>query len=508
MRRRVLAALGTLAVVAATVAMVRAVGINHDVAWFVEVARQIREGATLYGPGLHDPKELNPPLAIWLFVPTLWLAATLGLTQVAAPALLVAIEAALALGVTWRLLREFPTTTRVACLLATAVATTTLAGYDFAQREHQLVLLLTPALWSMALCVAERPPTRGARIAAGALAGVGVAFKPHFVIAWGLVEIATAVHARRPRLVWRAETFFAGAVLLAYAVTVLVAAPGYLPLLREVAGAYSGWLDQPWRTLVAQPEALLALGALALGTVYRGTAPLARAALSFALAAGAFALVAVLQRKGFSYHWYPAFAWGTLAALVAALEVTDGSARRLVPHAMLVALALAVAGLRLRVGVARAALHRETARQIARAAGGRVRDAHDVFVLSVPVEGPFPAATYLGLRWPRGMGPGLMGIAMPRPTSAWAQPVRDAVWEDLSAAAPRVVLVSPMYAPSRHPVPSATRTVADFFTVEPRFAAFFAHYHAAGRIDRLGQPYYVVLRRDAGDGLAARAEHP
>ena len=63
-----------LAVLAIAVVIERRSGLNLDVAWYLQVAMQLRDGVPLYLDAPGSFIEVNPPLVIWALVPPLWLA--------------------------------------------------------------------------------------------------------------------------------------------------------------------------------------------------------------------------------------------------------------------------------------------------------------------------------------------------------------------------------------------------------------------------------------------------
>ena len=51
--------------------------INHDTAWYIHVAGGLLDGKQLYV----DFVEVNPPLAMWLTVPAVWIGRLLGVAS-------------------------------------------------------------------------------------------------------------------------------------------------------------------------------------------------------------------------------------------------------------------------------------------------------------------------------------------------------------------------------------------------------------------------------------------
>ena len=112
-----------------------------------------------------------------------------------------------------------------------------LAGYDFGQREHLTFALFLPYLLAAAGRAGGRPPGRGLAWLVGALGGVGIALKPHFVPAWLAVE-ACLLWSRRGERIWvRPESMAVALVGVVYAVAFVPLAPRYLELVGRFHAA-------------------------------------------------------------------------------------------------------------------------------------------------------------------------------------------------------------------------------------------------------------------------------
>jgi hypothetical protein len=287
---------------------------NHDAAYILYNAGQILQGYRLYV----DLPEINPPLIVWLNLPVAGLARWLG----ADPALLFRLcmlaLALLAVGWSAWLLRAWAGRDALTAWLATGLYAALLApAYSFGQREHIAFLCSLPYLAEAARRIDGAAAARAAQLAAAAFATLGLALKPHFLLVPLLVEAIALYRLRRPGVGVAA----AALLLPAYLLAVWLVVPQYLDTLRMFSAAYAG-LAASWTSLLGTPEfyatALLALAS----ALARPRHPLARVA--WAAVAG-FALAAVIQRKGFSYHWVAAMA---SAWLLAGLAVVSATAHR------------------------------------------------------------------------------------------------------------------------------------------------------------------------------------
>jgi hypothetical protein len=258
--------------------------LNHDVAWFAWGAREWLHGLVI-GKDIVDP---NFPLAFLIYVPAALLAGPLGLGLAVKTWLL--LLAALVIALAWQ---DVAQRQRLA-VFGTLAAFVVLAWpREFAQREQFAMLLVFPYVVPAA--------RRGWRaIAVGCLAGIGFAMKPHFLIAWAMLEIN--------RKLFRTEQIALVCTGAMYALSLPIFFPeftfGLLPSTLEVYGAFDR-LDAARSVILPAGFGLVALG-LAFRMRDRLAAALALAGLGFAIAAA-------LQMKFYSYQFLPTWGFTTVA---------------------------------------------------------------------------------------------------------------------------------------------------------------------------------------------------
>ncbi len=194
---------------------------------------------------------------------------------------------------------------------------------DFGQREHFAVILTLPYVLMAAI---EQPfawQRRGSRVLIGIAAGIGFALKPHFAVAWALIEAYVWMTTWRERP-WRRPEFLAAiAVGVAYAVWILVFVPEYLSVAREAWQLYSGQ-GATMGTLVRLPDVSVWLLGAALLVFLKLSRDARRPAITLFVAATGFLIAGLLQRKGWAYQLYPfrAFAMLAFTAMTLALFET------------------------------------------------------------------------------------------------------------------------------------------------------------------------------------------
>lgn len=288
--------------------------LNHDVAWGLAMAKQVRGGARLYV----DILELNPPLIVWLNMPVSaaaeWLHVAPGTVfRVVVLALaLASIAVVAAVLMSHESMRTWQLLSSPLCYAAVA-----LAGYDFGQREHLASILALPYL-AMALPRLNGESTqRSWRLFAAALAAIGFAIKPFFLLVPMLIEGLVVMQTRRRP---DGSGYLIASVMVLYLVAVLQFTPEYLPLATMVSRVYgAGYLGiGPFDFLLA-PNFRLAVICAVFAWIVR---PPPRGMLCILSAAAlGFAGAALIQQKGWNYHWYPAAAMSWLLFGLAGAEV-------------------------------------------------------------------------------------------------------------------------------------------------------------------------------------------
>lgn len=275
--------------------------INHDASYLLYVAGRVLQGAVLYV----DLPEINPPLIVWAQLPLAWFAQQGGL-----PGPLVLRIALLLLAlfsVTWSsiLLRAFlPRGAWWSWLAAAAYVALIVPGYDFGEREHIVVLCILPYMAEACRRSSGDAAVRPAQVTAALLAIVGLALKPHFLLVPILVEGYIALRWRR----LGAGCVAAALLLAAYLAALALFAPEYFAMVRMLASGYWGYSKGYWIFLLV-PAFYVTVIFVAMAWLVRPRMDPVTMVLTLAIAG--FVIAAVVQQKGWSYHWIPALslAW-------------------------------------------------------------------------------------------------------------------------------------------------------------------------------------------------------
>jgi hypothetical protein len=278
-------------------------GANWDVGWYFETARRILEGEQLY----RDFIEINLPFAVYVYVPfvflsdifggppSTWLA--VGIACAIVPSML-QVEAAVGHAHSnqdWRIWVRF---------LSVAVILVSIPASDFGQRDHLAILLTLPYVTGVLLLNDAKGPSVEKSLESLALvAGVGFSLKPFFGIPW----ITTFFLAGRCGVARPVYLSVLAATPMAIQLLIL---PVFFPDLLEFYARFGAEYRQFWEIpslqiiLIFQYILLAALILLAIG------GSLDSSPRRLALGMGCFSLswfaAALVQGKGWNYHFIPA----------------------------------------------------------------------------------------------------------------------------------------------------------------------------------------------------------
>jgi hypothetical protein len=484
--------------------------LNHDVAWLLHTAGRVLAGDTLHV----DVVETNPPLIIWLNFAPIFLARAAGISEMLAYRVLALLLVACSLmlsGWTLRRIRPDRPAGRPLILALALFILLPLTGYDFGQREHLMLVLALPYLLMASGRAMGRPIGGSVPWIVGLLAGVGVAFKPHFVLLWVAVEGYLA--CRRGWRAWlRPEALAVAAVAITYAIAVVAITPDYLGLVEWARPVYAACNPAPFSSMMSETAALVSMMAWLGFTLVRPRGD-DRECCEVALIANVALLsIALLQDKGFRYHFYPPFASAMLLLGLLFIE-----SRGLEAHRSKIAGVLCgglVAALAIQASADRvidSLLWKGHPDRSETPFGRMARLAQDhakgrsIYAFSAAVADSFPLVTYSGVGWASRHPclwflPGLYSDDHDAKTALACRPMEemgdterflfDTVVDDLLRDRPALLFVDE----SEHKGAFHWRRFdyLEYYSRDPRFAAFLRHYEPLTKVDA-----FRVYRRNA-----------
>jgi len=285
---------------------------NHDVAWLLLAAGRMLDGGTY----LTEFYEVNWPMAIMIYCPGVWLSRLLGLDLYAGFLtylfVLIGGSVFIAAKMLRRLLPDLPAVSGV-LIVTYAWVLLLLPRHSFGQREHIAVALFLPFVIAAAC-----RPRRGAVIEYGisVAASIGALVKPHFILLPAAIFGMRLLRERSWRVFGHMDVLIFLISGIVYIVVVCLVFPGWFAVAKSALQLYAAY-DGEWDGLVRTGGVGLASALLVL-IVNRAAAipPVANALVArLGITAAAASLIFMLQRKGWSYHFYPAAAALTLLVM-------------------------------------------------------------------------------------------------------------------------------------------------------------------------------------------------
>ena len=310
-----------------SVALARA-PLNTDSGWLLVAAGRVLDGQRLY----IDVIEVNPPLIVWLLLPSAWSARHFGLadtTVIAIPVIgLLVVSCFLALTT----LRRAPAVPRLATTLSLGaffISFGVLSMGQSGQRDALAGLLLLPYAALATRAASGLAVPRQLSVAGGILGGVGVALKPFFIAPWLAVEIAVLLAERRPSAVVRLETAIVLVIQITYATLVWLITPDWLtrivPLAQMTYGAYGSTMTRVISSNIFRILLMCGLTGV-VSSLGVSTRRVHRLPEVFGAATLGFLVGFAAQSKGWFYHSIPVLMFGA-ATLAASVEHLVASLR-------------------------------------------------------------------------------------------------------------------------------------------------------------------------------------
>ncbi|MED5262339.1 MAG: hypothetical protein VX574_08090 [Myxococcota bacterium] len=496
---------------------------NHDVAWILYVAAEMLDGSILYV----DIVEENPPLVFWLSVPVVAVARVLGCAPILVLNLAVATGIGLAAWLAYRILRsvrpEGPAIHALSVVGLLVAFEVLGSGYEYGQRDNLFVIAVFPYVFAAAARLEGRLLDPRLALAAGLLAGLGIALKPFFLAFWLVVELFLFFSS--PSQWKRLENLCIAGTNVGYAILVLVFAPSYLEMIGIASEVYDAYGNFGSPILLFKPEVGVFLFAIALFGVVRATEADRSVRRLLLVAAAGFLVVALLQGKGWDYHYDPlGLASGLLIAVILLGVVFRADSLGGLFRASSATLALlvwvaldAAAAVGLAFGawpvVGPGAQRRTFVKELTQVARDHGRG-RPVWFLSTSIVPAFPVVNLSGAGWSSrycclwmipGLYPPEERFSRPFPYRDRAEmgelekSLLDAVVEDLENDPPALLFVD--RSPDKQAFRHSDFDFLSYFLRDPRFARIFKAYEDLGSVG----PYRVYKRGFSGVGIPSTA---
>lgn len=454
--------------------------LNHDVAWVLYSSGRLIDGG-VFGK---DIIAANPPLIWWISLIPNAISRLLHLPLIGTFRAFMLLIVAGSLIASERILAggQVSRARRVIFLAAAAYLLTFGVDRDFGQREHIAVALVLPYVLAVARRMRGGKLPWGRAALIGAAAGIGIAFKPYFLLVPFLLEGALFWRRRSPTLILRPEVVAAAGTFLLYAAALLIfARPWMVEAVPQIAQVY-------WAFEQSNPNLLISIG-MQFAVPLMGLSLVlllnrSDESLALALAAAGFLVAAMIQGKYYSYHVFPALAFGLLAF---AVGIPSMQAKWRVAASALAVLAFAIdlfdSGTALFLRTDRGAYGKEVAAMSAFVDQHVPPGGAFLAISTHPFPG-FPTALYANRDWASASNSDLFlpAVVRLREGSAPESPAllhlsqakaHDAMLRDLSKE-PELVLID--VNPYRHAIGASRFDFLEFYLEDSRFRRLWADY--------------------------------
>lgn len=290
--------------------------LNGDAAFLLYAAGRVLDGARLYV----DLVEINPPLIVWLNLPIQLASRITDVTPMMMLRLcLVSVLVGSLFASRWVLRRTDcgnDVVWRRLVLLLLAFALFVLPRLDWGEREHVAMALLVPYVLLAAPRLERQGVSRFAAIAIGAMGALGMALKPPLALLWFAREGLVLRKAGGRKLMPEAVTILAGGA--AYILAVKAITPEYFGVVRQLGRPYGTFIHNSLGvTALLGDGAAVVLGAVLLAVALWRWVGKHQFLAALLAAIVALYLAAVIQLKGFRYHFLPSMglSWVLLGLL-------------------------------------------------------------------------------------------------------------------------------------------------------------------------------------------------
>lgn len=310
--------------------------LKGDVSWQMKMARIL----LAQGNYLRDFFEINPPLSIYLYMPTIALQNMFSLSAILSLRIYMLFLTSLSLLMCYPLLqRLFRTQDQIVAsmfILLIAFNALVLPFTEFGQRENLLVIFTLPYFLFMccrldvssSACARQHKVNNWYAMVIGILAGIGFAIKPFFLISFILVEIYYAFRMHSHQLnrnlffFWvRVETICIILFHIVYLLLIYIFHYDYLATVIPIARQfYYPLFGYPWQLVIIEPIVLFC-GAIIIFPFFHQKYRFQTLSYILSLAGFGMLVAYALQKLPWYYHLLPALSIALLAYFLLFIEI-------------------------------------------------------------------------------------------------------------------------------------------------------------------------------------------
>lgn len=439
--------LGMSVVILVAFLLIFPASLNFDVSWLLYMSQETQAGKTPYV----DMLAVNPPLILWLNMPSVFFAKMTGLGIGIAFKIYIFSLIAMSLALVGHILRRLKLPYGAVTLLVLTYALAILPEINFGQRSHVMLILGLPYIFTVVARAQQINLPTWLLLFSAVMAATGFCIKPYYVFVPALLELyllfALGVATFR-----RPEPYIMFGFAVLYLVSVFIFTPGYtsdyLQYARAVYGAgYAANITGVVTPIIPVINTALLGGAfMYLVKLKFSDIPVVFRILILVGIAGG--LNYFIQFKGWSTHAYPMRAASLVLAMSAFTLLWKAPVLRLVKTSFMGLLTLLI--LSFAVFPVISAEYKFHRTNLLKTAVSEYPDAQTIFVMSAEIQDGFPLTTELGLIWGSrfptlGLIPGLQKRKAKGESSAILDEIelfnRATVAQDLQHFKPELVFV-------------------------------------------------------------------
>ena len=280
--------------------------INHDVAWYLYATGQMLNGSELY----KDIIEVNPPLTFFVTAIPVYLSRLFHLSPTTGYKIFIFLISFLSLLYcnifSKKIFRHSPPTLRYLFLFLITFIFTVLPMHAFGQREHIFLILCMPYFLSVIVSVLGEKYTAKNSLMIGFFAAIGFLIKPFYLIIWLILEIFIILDKKSIRALYhRYENLLIIIISFAYLTALTVFWSRYITLTKISLQVYHAYNSPVTMILSYRIDLFLLMLVSVLFLSLQKNHPSKKIFVLLLIIAVSSFFIALFQKKGWSYHFYP-----------------------------------------------------------------------------------------------------------------------------------------------------------------------------------------------------------
>jgi hypothetical protein len=473
--------------------------VHHDIAWYLFLGERVLDGARLYETYIDN----NPPFVIYFNLLPVWFAHVFGTSDLFMFYAFVFAFIFASLSLCYHIIQSLDVglSDYYKCMLIviTAVLFMIVPLSIFGQREHLMMVLTFPYIFSLMGQAEEKPQPPLLQLLTGVMAGIGMAFKPFFFSLWILLEGYTFLFTGYIRF-FRLQNIAIIVTTLLYGI--LLISSGYIKILPFLLASYGGF-QMSFQAMIKSCPTILWLALVPVFIyAYRHTRLPCKIMHILFLTATAYFFNSFIQRKDWYYHNYPLIAVSVFIVSLLVLHRFDsgGNGASIAKKIKRMTVPVVVLAAFLYVFSYKVMRDRENPylADIAPTVKTIRHLAHNkpIYIFTTNVTIPFRIVNYAEAQWPvrfHCLWPlwtlykqhlsrnGQVLFRAPGNMNAAEHYVFDSVVADLIAQPPALILEDRSVQPG---LSGDYFQFIRYFLQDPRFARFFVSYRDIGQVGR------------------------